>query len=432
MRYICICSILLPFLGFWRNVINKRNIYPFPVGLYSLRQGFWLSLDPSPHFASDLRIAMMRNQLEVPASGMYKTTTRGTTATAKSARSSKSSRSNKLKSTRSGTSTASAKKSGVRGFFSKLKQAIVGYSSESEEEGAGLGPVTSRRHSRRSSHREAREAIEAERLREERKSKCVAITVAKRDPLAVQRLLVDCEFCNPPPKFGVTLQIPSADFTSADAVSGLHQIEKMEDEHKDLSDERQYNVGLVEWLRVRDWWLTPTADAQSPHFLEADLTADKYYTVYDKMIYHTRPLKHPLCLADTIKIVKAGWVAEGTWPNEDDDDVWSTTDPEETGDKQTDAEKTQESNTNDNNNANNNPKTPVPKIQMEEKSSESDQTDSHVNNDEPRVQFDNIPVPKRDGAADTLPLERLLSGTGTSLRPVRSAQSSVVSITDSE
>lgn len=356
---------------------------------------------------------MARNQLEVPTSGMYKTTTQGTARSARSTASKKSARSTKHK-------------SGMRSLFSKFKQVIIG-SSDSDDDGHSLGPIASRRYSRRSSHREAREAIEAERLREERKSKCVAIISAKRDPPAIQRLLVDCEFCNPPPKFGVTLPIPSPSFTSADAVEGLHQLETLEEEHADLKDERTYNVGLVEWLRVREWWLTPSADAQAPHFLESDITPDRFYTIYDKMIYHTRPLKHPLCLADAIKIVKAGWVCEGTWPDADDSDVWSTTDADA---ERADAERAASGAEKVPHDANEE----HARFERASTTSVSDQrSESHIPEiNEPRVQFDNIPVPARAGAAEALPLERIMSNAGSALRPVRSSQSSVVSITDSD
>lgn len=352
---------------------------------------------------------MARNQLEVP--GMYKTTTQGTSRSTQSARSAKSAR----------------RKSGVRGIFSKLKQVFAG-SSESEEEHNSLGPTVSRRLSRLSSHREAKEAIEAERLREERKSKCVAIIAAKRDPPAIQRLLVDCEFCNPPPKFGIDLSIPTPSFTSADTARSLGELEKLEESKADLKDETTYNVGLVEWLHTRDWWLTPTADAQSPNFLEPEITPDRFYTIFDKMIYHTRPLKHPLCLSDGIKLIKAGWVCEGTWPDPNDSDIWTSTSAEEeqkAKDKaeQPDAEKVPHD-------ANEEPT----KFDRDGNSASDDnRSESHIpDSTEPHVQFDNIPVPARDTLKVTTPLERVTSSADAALRPVRSAQSSVVSITDSD
>lgn len=308
------------------------------------------------------------------------------------------------------------------GLFSKIKQV---FKKKEDPETRSIGPVATKRISRRSSifttNREVKEAMEAERIRAERKSKCLAIAVANRDPPAIQRLLVDCEFCNPPPKFGRTVMVPTANFTSDSSNDALEELLTLESKGTiDLQDEMTWNVGLDYWMQIRKWWLTQNEHKVEPHYLEPELTSDKFYTVYDKLVYHTRPFKHPLNLGDAIKIVKAGWIGEGTWPDVSDDDVWSTTDAEEVKASKEAKQKSKHENI------------AIEVEKVSESSGEHDDDDV-IQQDEPRVQFTDQPHPKggADVSKELQPLERYTSGM-ESLRPIRSTQSSMVSITDSE
>lgn len=395
----------------------------------------------------------------------------------------------------SGGQSAKPKKSG---FFDKLKQALTPGSSgrsiasrsrSREDDRESLGTTATRTRSRMSMFggmREAKEAQEAERLLEERKSKCVAIKVATREPPSVQRLLVDCEFCNPPPQFGRDISVQSPKFTSAATAASIQHVEALKEASADMSDERTWNVGLDEWIRMREWWLTPTPDAQPIHHLDADLTPDRYYTVYDKMVYKTRPLKHPLNLADVTKIIKAGWIGEGTWPQAGDN-AWSTSDgqnslatpgpiapiltptnappysssstqgtqavltaPQEAQANNTQTERTDASgpngptsqsseqiHTNGVEPPGSTPSDSEANDELSEGPDEGTGEGTSESRDLPRihVQFSNKPHPREKEPGDSLKmpkLERVQSAVGVPIRPIRSAHSSIVSITDSE
>jgi len=303
------------------------------------------------------------------------------------------------------------------GFFAKLKKAfkpdedgLAPARSRTRDDGASLGTVATRTLSRASMFGYTRDKTQdKERELEERKSKCLAIQTAKRDPPAVQRLLVDCEFCNPPPEFGRLITIESPGFTAEDAEDSLETMQAQQREGVDLSDERTWNVGLDQWLRQREQWLKPTPEEQPQHFLDPELTPDRYYTVFDKMVYQTRPLKHPLNLTDAIKILKAGWVAEGVWVGSSQSGMWSSSDDEK------DAHPTPR---------------PVPSRLASNLEEEEEEAPSRISSPGPaktpaiRVQF-------TENTGRNMPsLERVQSSQ--QLRPMRSAQSSVVSITDSD
>lgn len=302
----------------------------------------------------------------------------------------------------------------------------------------------------------------AEAALEERKAKCMAIKLAKRDPPAVQRLLVDCEFCNPPPQFGHKIDIHSPGYTSRDS---KRQLEKMEQLPGPLTsdNEAEWNPGLKEWLNMREKWLEPTKEAQPIHHLESELTPDRYYTVYDKLIYQTRPFKHPLNLGDLVQILKAGWIGEGSWPEEPDSKVWSTdeSEPETSKDMDnsiySDAKQFTEDENEQKGDITTTDSSHIPVIVTQKPTispttSQRENTPgakgvSGVSSPTPviHVQFSDHPHPRDTNSppstastspvpsrADLAPLSRVQSSIGTPLRPVVSSQSSVVSVTDSE
>lgn len=309
------------------------------------------------------------------------------------------------------TKSGSSKKKG--GFFSKLKSAlspsqspqssIKPFRTRTSEDGASLGTVATRTLSRASrfghhSHREREEERKSREL-EERKSRCLAIQNAKRDPPAIQRLLVDCEFCNPPPQFGKYVTIETPSFSAANARDNLAEIEAMIEHGDDMSDEARWNPGVSQWMQQRKHWLRPTKDEQPQHFLDPEITPDRYYTVFDKLVYQTRPLKHPLNLSDVIKILKCGWIAEGVWIGED---VWSSSEDEKT------------------------------KPEKQPEPLEEDEAPSRFSTpDIPTVRVQFSEKTSGDNSKPTMPpLERVQSLSA--LRPLRSGQSSVVSMTDSD
>lgn len=229
-----------------------------------------------------------------------------------------------------------------KGLFSKIKNVFKGgksNSNNSDGDSLKLSRTTSlsltRTKTRGSSYHRFSTTIfgpttsdkeESERERkeqelEDRRAKCVAIKMAKHDPIEVQNLLVDCEFCNPPSDFGREIPIVTPQFTSDNVVTP-----GPDNPIVDPDDEITWNVGLNEWYKIRNWWQSPTAYQVERHHLDPSCSPDRFYAIYDKMIYHTRPLKQPLNLEDTVKIVKAGWIGEGSWPTED---LWYSSGDEE-------------------------------------------------------------------------------------------------------
>lgn len=364
-------------------------------------------------------------------------------------------------------------------FLSKIKQ-VFGNNNNLSVNGSNLTSQRSRRSSaaseansfgvaatrtrskssfifgNRDKHQEEKNA---EAALEERRSKCMAIKLAKRDPPAVQRLLVDCEFCNPPPNFGKKINIHSPEYTSKDVKK---QLQKMEELPGPLNSENEaeWNPGLKEWLEMRRKWLTPTQEAQPVHHLESELTPDRYYTVYDKLIYQTRPFKHPLNLGDLVQILKAGWIGEGSWPEDPDAKVWSTdeSEPESANGMEnsvySDAKGSSEAKPSHNSTVNT-PGTTNPSVSQREntpgynenQSGKVAQGVSGVSSPVPaiHVQFSDIPHPRDTNSpsatpspppapsrSDLAPLSRVQSSYGMPLRPVVSSQSSVVSVTDSD
>jgi hypothetical protein len=82
-------------------------------------------------------------------------------------------------------------------------------------------------------------------------------------------------------------------------------------------NEETYNEGLREWNRRRMEWTGGGMDLGPPLDSVLDSIPEKMYTkVYDALIKEQRPLKQPINLADAVPIIKAGWVADGTWPKD--------------------------------------------------------------------------------------------------------------------
>lgn len=263
---------------------------------------------------------------------------------------------------------------------------------------------------------------------ERRRANCLAIKSAKRDPIEVQRLLVDCEFCNPPPRYGIDIPIVTPQFT-ADSVRPptKEEFQRMQQE-----PEEAWNPGLREWLRMRKLWNTPTSDQQPVHHLDDDVKPDRYFVMYNRFVRFTRPLKKPLNLDDVLKIVKTGWVCEGEW-NEDPNDRWSD-------DEDGPAVLTPEAS----------PQTvdtsfsPKPYTGESRNSSVKPETEDE-DKLAGRVQFDFMPHPRhkegtpQDSPADEWPPQQraqqrpsLVTASSLSLMPTRSNHSSVISLTDEE
>lgn len=271
---------------------------------------------------------------------------------------------------------------------------------------------------------ESRKKHTSEEELERRRANCLAIKSAKRDPIEVQRLLVDCEFCNPPPKFGINVPIITPQFT-AETVRPPTQEEYERMNHE---PEAKWNPGLREWLRIREFWNTPTSERQPEHHLDPDVKQDRYFVIYNRFVRFTRPLKKPLNLDDVLKIVKTGWVCEGEW-HEDPSDKWSDLEDEELPLETASGGTTPQP-----------PAISVSPVPYTSPDSRRSSTRPEREDDDGpgRVQFNDRPHPRYredgDTPVDEWPPQRPhLTATSTlSLMPTRSNHSSVISLTDEE
>ncbi|QNP96702.1 hypothetical protein B0I73DRAFT_129393 [Yarrowia lipolytica] len=97
-------------------------------------------------------------------------------------------------------------------------------------------------------------------------------------------------------------------------------------------EEAHWNEGYRLWKERRAAWLTPhpetlqeqkekeeggnNAEAESSDTVRfEDIPEEGYPMVYERLVDKTKTLKKPLNLAFVLKVMKAGWVATGQWPN---------------------------------------------------------------------------------------------------------------------
>lgn len=93
--------------------------------------------------------------------------------------------------------------------------------------------------------------------------------------------------------------------------------EKVDESSGSDTNEESYNEGLREWNRRRLEWTGGGIDLGPPQESLLDSVPEKMYIkIYDALIKDARPLKQPLNLADAVPIIKAGWIADGTWPKD--------------------------------------------------------------------------------------------------------------------
>lgn len=250
---------------------------------------------------------------------------------------------------------------------------------------------------------EAKKEQEEEEKRAAYRERCVAIRQAKSDPPEVQALLVDCERCNPPPPYGRDVEINTPQWTSADRTPP--EVVRKEAE---TEPESVWNRGLHEWIAINQWWNTRTEYAVPEHHDLEGVNPDKYFAIYDKFVRFERPPKRPLNLDDMVKLLKAGWIGDRTWPTKiDPEDVWS----DEEIDNPSKLEKSQ---------------SPPPNSREGTPASGG-----------AKVMFDTMPHPPRTGNPhhEFKPIERTMSQASTgrlSLQPTRSTGSSIISITTDE
>lgn len=77
--------------------------------------------------------------------------------------------------------------------------------------------------------------------------------------------------------------------------------------------EESYNVGYRLWKKNRLKWTSGVTPIHKPSCIEG-IPEKAYPRIYNVMVKQNRPLKEPMNLADALKVIKAGWVADGSWP----------------------------------------------------------------------------------------------------------------------
>lgn len=89
-----------------------------------------------------------------------------------------------------------------------------------------------------------------------------------------------------------------------------------DEEDEEVSDEELTNPGYREWKRRRREWTRGSYTVNPKQSLIASVPEHIYPNIYDALVKKSRPLKQPINLSDAIKVIKAGWVADGTWPTQ--------------------------------------------------------------------------------------------------------------------
>uniref|UniRef100_A0A060SZ19 ARAD1A16412p n=1 Tax=Blastobotrys adeninivorans TaxID=409370 RepID=A0A060SZ19_BLAAD len=80
--------------------------------------------------------------------------------------------------------------------------------------------------------------------------------------------------------------------------------------------------GYETWLKIRSQWTGglhehTTTPEEFVNFADSKLKGipeSSYPGIYKVLVKDNRPLKEPLNLVDAIKVMKAGWISDGTWP----------------------------------------------------------------------------------------------------------------------
>lgn len=79
--------------------------------------------------------------------------------------------------------------------------------------------------------------------------------------------------------------------------------------------EESYNPGYRQWKKNREEWTSGPAPEVKPSSIQG-IPEHAYSQVYQVLVKQNRPLKEPMNLADALKVIRAGWVADGSWPRE--------------------------------------------------------------------------------------------------------------------
>lgn len=87
-------------------------------------------------------------------------------------------------------------------------------------------------------------------------------------------------------------------------------------------DPDNVDAGYDTWLKIRSQWTGglhehTTTPEEFVNFADSKLKGipeSSYPGIYKVLVKDNRPLKEPLNLVDAIKVMKAGWISDGTWP----------------------------------------------------------------------------------------------------------------------
>ena len=99
---------------------------------------------------------------------------------------------------------------------------------------------------------------------------------------------------------------------NSDDYSESQQSAGDEDEEEE-EEEEKVNPGYKEWKRMRREWTKGGSKVVRKESVLLDIPETMYPRIYQCLVQQARPLRQPINLEDGIRVIKAGWVADGQW-----------------------------------------------------------------------------------------------------------------------
>ncbi|CAG8604225.1 7717_t:CDS:2 [Paraglomus brasilianum] len=96
----------------------------------------------------------------------------------------------------------------------------------------------------------------------------------------------------------------------------------IKDDESIVTEDTPVTEGLEYWLKQREEWTgghssAPVESPNSNNPALREIVPDNYLKIYTHLVRNRRKLSKPIPLSFTIKILVAGWKADGTWPTEE-------------------------------------------------------------------------------------------------------------------
>jgi hypothetical protein len=97
-----------------------------------------------------------------------------------------------------------------------------------------------------------------------------------------------------------------------------------EEPDNEVDELESTNPGYKEWKRRRkEWTKSNLSSSQKSKLINEsksllnNVPESAYPSIYKMLVKENKPLKKPINLGDALKVIKAGWIADGTWPSEE-------------------------------------------------------------------------------------------------------------------